>query len=245
VGTNVVTVAERPELVDGGIPSAEVWPEYNLHGEVTDRLWPRLYQDLPQFQFGVFDDDTGELLAEGHTIPCWWDGTGAGLSSGVDETMQAAIDRLDRGGDVNTLCALAAEIPPRSRGRGLATTLLVAMRTLAEGAGLKHLIAPVRPSMKDRYPITPIQRYVSWRRDDGKLLDPWMRVHEALGARVGPTLDRSLHIGGSVTEWEQWTGLMFPESGAYVFPSGLAPVTIDRDADFGTYWEPNVWMIHR
>jgi hypothetical protein len=176
VGTHIVTVADRPELVDEGIPSSEVWPEYNLHGEVTDRLWPRLYDDFPHLQFGVFDDDTGELLAEGHTIPCWWDGTDAGLASGVDETMLGAIDRHEDRGEVNTLCALAAEIPPRSRGQGLARTLLVAMGALAEGAGLEHLIAPVRPSMKDRYPITPIERYVTWRRDDGTLLDPWMRV---------------------------------------------------------------------
>ena len=37
---------------------------------------------------------------------------------------------------------------------------------------------------------------------------------------------------------------MFPESGEYTFPHGLAPVTIDRARDLGTYWEPNVWMIH-
>jgi hypothetical protein len=39
--------------------------------------------------------------------------------------------------------------------------------------------------------------------------------------------------------------MVFPDSGEYVFPLGLAPVSIDRDADVGSYWEPNVWMIHR
>jgi hypothetical protein len=29
-----------------------------------------------------------------------------------------------------------------------------------------------------------------------------------------------------------------------VFPEGLAPVHIDTSSDLGTYWEPNVWMIH-
>jgi len=45
-------------------------------------------------------------------------------------------------------------------------------------------------------------------------------------------------------EWETWTGLALPESGEYVFPRGLAPLTVDRDADVAGYWEPNVWMIH-
>jgi hypothetical protein len=39
--------------------------------------------------------------------------------------------------------------------------------------------------------------------------------------------------------------MAFPESGEYVFPQGLAPVAIDREADVGAYWEPNVWMRHR
>jgi hypothetical protein len=244
MATQLFTVADRPELVAEGIPSEQVWPEYNLHGEITHRLWPRLYADFPQFQFGLYDDATGELVAEAHTVPCWWDGNAVSLSSGVDETLQAAFERFDTGGAVNTLCAMAAEIPPRSRGRGLARTLLQGMRTLAEESGLEHLIAPVRPSMKDRYPITPIERYVTWRRRNGQPFDPWMRVHAALGARIGPTLPRSLHVTGSVAEWESWTDMAFPGSGEYVFPSGLAPLTIDREADTGDYWEPNVWMLH-
>ena len=34
-------------------------------------------------------------------------------------------------------------------------------------------------------------------------------------------------------------------SGDYVFPAGLATVRIDRDADTGEYWEPNIWIIHQ
>ena len=145
---------------------------------------------------------------------------------------------------MNTLCALAAESPREGRRRGLAVEILTAMRTLAERHGLEHLIAPVRPSWKERYPITPIESYIRWRRADGQLLDPWMRIHERLGARVAGALPESLSITGTVAEWESWTGLPFPESGDYVFPEGLAPVHIDMAADRGSYWEPNVWMIH-
>ena len=71
-----------------------------------------------------------------------------------------------------------------------------------------------------------------------------MRLHERLGARVGTAVPKSLLITGSVRDWESWTDMVFPESGEYVFPHGLAPLTVDREADVGTYWEPNVWMIH-
>ena len=39
--------------------------------------------------------------------------------------------------------------------------------------------------------------------------------------------------------------MAFPESGDYVFPHCLAPLAVDREADAGEYWEPNVWMRHR
>jgi hypothetical protein len=145
---------------------------------------------------------------------------------------------------VNTLCALAAETPRDGRRRGLARELLGAMRVIAGRQGLTHLVAPVRPSWKERYPLTPIDRYVRWRRPDGQLLDPWMRIHERLGARVVTPLPESLRITGTVGDWETWTGLVFPETGDYVFPEGLATVRIDVENDHGSYWEPNVWMVH-
>jgi hypothetical protein len=70
-------------------------------------------------------------------------------------------------------------------------------------------------------------------------------VHTNLGARIGPVIPKSLHITGSAAEWEAWTQLRFPETGDYVFPAGLATVHIDRAADLGEYWEPNIWIIHQ
>ena len=38
--------------------------------------------------------------------------------------------------------------------------------------------------------------------------------------------------------------MRFPGDGQYTFPDGLAPVDIDHERDLGTYWEPNVWIVH-
>ncbi|GAA2132238.1 hypothetical protein [Nocardioides bigeumensis] len=238
------TAAERPDLWERGIESADVWPEYNLHGDVLNELWPRLDQEIPQLQFVLYDDDADEVVAEGHTGAFYWDGEDATLPPSFDEALRLVFEPFRGTPPPNTLCALAAETPRGGRLRGLAAEILGAMRTLAGREGLTHLVAPVRPSMKDRYPITPIEQYVAWRRDDGQLLDPWMRVHERLGARVSTPLPDSLRITGTVAEWESWTGLAFPASGTYVFPEGLAPLSVDREADLASYWEPNVWMIH-
>jgi hypothetical protein len=244
MGTTMHTAAERPDLWERGIDSADVWPEYNLHGDVLNRFWPHLDEELADFQFVLYDDEADVVVAEGHTGPLWWDADDATLPGGIDDALEQVFARARAGEPVNTLCALAAETPRTGRARGMAEQLLGAMSELARRHGLARVIAPVRPSTKHLYPITPIEQYVTWRRDDGQLLDPWMRVHERLGARVSTPLPESLRITGTVGEWESWTGMVFPETGTYVFPEGLAPLDVDRTADRGSYWEPNVWMIH-
>jgi hypothetical protein len=238
------TAAERPDLWERGIESADVWPEYNLHGDVLNQWWGLLDQELADLQFVLHDDETDTVVAEGHTAAFAWDGDDATLPDGIDRAIEVAFRDHRASTAVDTLCALAAESPRDGRRRGLAVEILDAMRTLAQRHGLRHLVAPVRPSWKERYPITPIEEYVTWRRDDGQLLDPWMRVHERLGARVSTPLPESLLITGTVAEWESWTGLPLPADGDFVFPEGLAPLHVDRTADRCTYWEPNVWMVH-
>ena len=238
------TAAERPDLWERGIESAEVWPEYNLHGDVLNQWWGLLDQELADLQFVLHDDETDTVVAEGHTAAFAWDGDDASLPDGIDRAIEVAFRDHRAGTPVDTLCALAAESPRDGRRRGLAVEILGAMRTIAQRHGLRHLVAPVRPSWKERYPITPIEEYVTWRRDDGQLLDPWMRVHERLGARVSTPLPESLLITGTVAEWESWTGLPLPADGDFVFPEGMAPLHVDRTADRCTYCEPNVWMVH-
>lgn len=233
---------QRPDLPD--IPSQDVWPEYNLHGDVVGRMWDRLYDDVGHFQSVGWDDVTGDVLVETNAIACAWDGTDGDLAPGIDAIVRRAFADLTVGRPPTVLCALAAQIAPSARSRGLAAEALRQLRRVAAAHGLTALIAPVRPSWKERYPLTPIDEYATWRRDDGLLFDPWMRVHERLGARVGPAVPQSLRITGTVAEWEEWTGLPLPASGTYVFPRGLAPLHVDRDADRCLYWEPNVWFIH-
>jgi GNAT superfamily N-acetyltransferase len=244
MSVTVICYAERPELwQDTEAISEAVWPEYNHHGDVLNRYWGRLLQDFPEFQFVLCDERDG-VLAEGHTVPCAWDGTTEGLGDGIDAMIAGAFEARENKRRPTALGALAAEIRPQFQGRGLADRVLDAMADLARDAGFSHLIAPVRPSFKDRYPIIPIERYVTWTRDNGEPFDPWIRVHVRRGARIAKPIPNSMRITGTVAEWEQWTGIRFPEDGQYTFPAGLAPVDIDHGRDLGSYWEPNVWIVH-
>ena len=241
MGVRVVTTAERPELPDS-LDTSDVWPEYNKHGDVANRFWPLLYDEFPDLQFVLYDEEEDAVLAEGHTIPCAWDGTVEGLPAGVDGLLE---DAFARRAAPTTLSALAIEIPPAHRGRRLSGAMIEAMASIACRHGFPDLIAPLRPTWKERYPLMPIERYAAWTREDGLPFDPWLRTHVRLGGELLRAEPRSLRIGGTVAEWEGWVGMAFPDSGAYVFPHGLAPLEVDRDADRGTYFEPNVWARHR
>jgi hypothetical protein len=145
--------------------------------------------------------------------------------------------------DPDRLCAIAILIDPEAHGRGLSRLMLEHMRGLAAVRGWE-LVAPVRPTLKHRYPLTPMERYMQWRRDDGLLFDPWLRSHERVGAELVGVAPDSLVSEGTVADFEEWCGLAFPESGSYVVEGALVPVEIDLEADLGRYREPNVWMRH-
>lgn len=242
----VYTCADEPELWERAHDQITgVWPKYNEQGDVLGRHWSRLDEDFRHFQFFLYDHDREQALAHGHSIPLRWDGTVEGLPAGIDAVIEGAMRLFDEGGEPNALSALAIEIPPAHQGGGHSRTMLGAMRDLAEGQGFPSLIAPLRPTWKERYPLMPIDRYAAWTRDDGRPFDPWIRLHVRLGAEILRPVPRSLRITGTVGEWEEWTETPFPESGTYVFPRCLATLDVDREGDLGSYWEPNVWVRHR
>lgn len=207
------------------------WPEIVFHDRISNEYWGRLYDERDEFQFALIEN--GALLGEGNSVPV----------SGLPESWRAAFPNAFEGGAPDRLCAIAILIDPDHQGRGLSRVMLEHMRGLAYERGWE-LVAPVRPSLKHRYPITPIERYVGWRRPDGLLFDPWLRSHERLGAELLGIAPGSLVAEGTVADFEEWTGLTFPESGSYVVPGALVPIEIDLDAGRGSYREPNVWMRH-
>ena len=239
--TRLATAGERPELLEPAWErTRDTLPEYNNHGDVLNEYWPRLTDERPDFQFHLVDEEDA-ILARARSVPLRWDGTIRDLPAGIDGAIARGFDE----GGANVLCALVIMVPNDVQSRGISRLAVQGMAEIARRHGLGSLIAPVRPSWKERYPLVPIERYAGWRRPDGLLFDPWMRVHERLGATVLKPEPQSLRITGTVGEWESWTAMSFPESGDYWFPRGLTTLHVDRDEDHGSYWEPNVWLHHR
>ena len=239
------TLAEQPDREQDFDELAETgWPRFLRQRDELGlgASWPDLFTQWADYQLVVMDGL--QTLAVGHTIPISWDGTAADLPDSMAAILARAAEDTAKNRAPTTLSALAALVAPAHRGKGVSTILLRAMHALAAATRLGSVIAPVRPTMKDRYPLTPMDRYVQWTREDGGPLDPWIRTHWRLGAETLRVIPRAMIIAGSVSQWEEWTGLRFPDSGDYVVPGALQPVRIDRDRNEGRYEDPNVWMTH-
>jgi GNAT superfamily N-acetyltransferase len=208
--------------------------EFDRHGETFLRYGSRLHDEFPEFQFET------EEGARGRTLPIRWDGTLEDLPRGIDGAFERAFEE----GGANVLCAVGVSVPELLRRHGYSRGALERMLELARANGFDTLIAPVKPTLKHRYPVTPIERYAEWRRKDGLPFDPWVRTHARLGAEILKPERESVRVGGTVAEWEKWTAMAFPESGEYVIPGGLQLLSVDREKDVGLYYEPNVWMLH-
>ena len=233
------------DSVDGFLTKADEvsvpsWPEFMLHDHVSDKYWAAMTRKHAEFQFCLVDKQSKRWVAVGNSIPIHWTGS-------FDELPDDGWDwALESGMEIeihNMVSAIAIQIHPEFRGQKLSTLMIRIMRAIAANHGYKYLVAPVRPNHKHLYPKMPIEEYVAWRKD-GLPVDPWLRVHERLGAKIIKICPKAMLISGSVREWEKWTGLKFPQSGEYVVEGALVPVNVDVEEDIGAYVEPNVWMVH-
>lgn len=117
-------------------------------------------------------------------MPLRWDGRTEGLPNGYSDSLTRALRDHDTDQTPDTLVICAAQMRSDARGAQVAGQLVHALIEVATRSGLAQVIAPLRPTAKHRYPLIPINDYVSWKRPDGSPLDPWLRTHLQLGARV-------------------------------------------------------------
>jgi hypothetical protein len=238
------TLSERPDLEPALQPLlASGWPRFALASPLDRAYWERLLHEFADYQLLLVED--GQLLGAGHSVPFRWDGRPAGLPGGWDDVFSQAMADADAARAPTAAAALGITMAAAARGRGLSHLLLGGLRDRAGEHGLTDLVAPVRPSRKTAYPLVPMERYLSWTTPDGRPFDPWLRVHVSLGGEVLGVCAESMTITGTVAEWEAWTAMRFPDSGAYVVPGALVPVSIDQERDQGRYVEPNIWVRHR
>jgi GNAT superfamily N-acetyltransferase len=235
----VFTYAERPDLAARTGEISDAFAEFMGHGEVALRHWHKLRPELPELQLVLWDDERDLVVGHARTMPAR---EADGLPGGIDDILESWFGEGPRP-EPDVLSAMVAVVDRDRHGEGLSRLLVEAMRDLAAGAGFTSLIAPVRPTWKDRYPLIPLEQYARWTREDGLPFDPWLRVHVRLGAEPLEVCPASMRIEGTREEWESWAGMAFPDDGSYTVPGALTPVEFSGGR--GVYVEPNFWMRHR
>ena len=214
-----------------------MFPEFLFHHRLA-HLWGRLYTEFAPFQLALLDGE--EIVAESHAVAIPWDGSVEGLPAGWESAFELAMT-----GELApaALSMLAIAVQPSRQGEGLGARMLELAREAARAEGLGAVLAAVRPTLKERYPLIPIEEYMTWRRADGSHFDPWIRLHERVGGELVAPSPESLVIEAPVSDWQAWTGMAFPADGDYVVPRMLAPLTVCEGR--GRHAEPNVWLCHR
>lgn len=238
-----------PDLEDyrdraGDIADA-AWPVFMHHDPIANENWHELFDRFEDYQFAMLDTETDRMAAMGNSLPFNWNETLEELpEEGWDWVFLKAVDDHNNGIASNIQSAIQIAIHPDYQGQGLSMRMVRAMGTIGKSKGFKQLVAPVRPNQKSQYPLISIDEYITWTTDEGLPFDAWLRVHVRAGGRIIKPCHQAMTISGQRADWEQWTGLKFPQTGEYFVPGALNPITMNVEKDEGLYVEPNVWMVH-
>lgn len=242
----IVTADTQSDLMDINSKFARmVWPVFMLHDAVASEYFDEMYYLFPRFQFALVENKTEKIIAMGNSIPFFWDDDIMNLpDEGWDWVMKKGVSDYHKGIAPNMLSAIQIMVHSEHKGQALSYQAVKVMIELARKEKFTNLVAPVRPNQKSQYPLTSMENYIRWQNEQGLPFDAWLRVHARLNAEIVKVCSQAMLIEGTITEWEEWTKMKFPESGEYIVPGALVPVDINIASNRGTYIEPNVWMNH-
>ena len=237
---NVFTVAERPDLAEPAWEATrDTFPEYNNHGDVLNAYWGGLTEKHPRVPVPPRRRRRARSSPARARFRCAGTERSRICRPGSTARSSAASTRAA----ANVLCAMVIQIPRSLQGRGLSAAALRRWRTSARAHGLASLIAPVRPSWKERYPLIADRAVRGLAARRRAALRPV--AARARARRRRRSCDPSRSPSGSPARrpsGKNGSGCGSPRTGS---TSSRAASRRSRSTTAsGSYWEPNVWMHH-
>ncbi|KAB8028092.1 non-ribosomal peptide synthetase [Fluviispira multicolorata] len=236
------TLAQRPELLKNlNIIHSSSWPKYFEGSDILMKIWPKIYSEFSEFQTFIVDGKD-EIAAVGNSIPIYWDGTIADLPNGWDYALENAFKETKN--KPNTLFILAGIVTESFQSKGLSSEILKIFKSIAKANKLQRILVAVRPTGKAQFPEVNFTDWCSTRREDGQLLDNWLRMHERIGGKILKIDLKSQYIKAKISDWESWTNTPIMNSGLVHLPETLQAAEVDFSDDSVTYYDPAVWVEH-
>jgi GNAT superfamily N-acetyltransferase len=236
----LVSIVDEPQHADAVLALSALWPEFVLQGPVGRRYEANVDRFL-DWVLAVCQDGVNKAVGRVLAVPMRWDGPADSLPlRGWDAAIELAL--LDDPAP-NVVCLLEITLAEETRGEGLSRAVLSSVKDLARQRGFGHLIAPVRPTGKSQHQEVPMKDYIDLRGLDGRLADPWLRLHLEEGGEIVGLAPHSVYVPGTFGDWHSWTGIDLSEAGDRVaIDGGLTPVLVDHLEESAVYIEPSVWV---
>jgi GNAT superfamily N-acetyltransferase len=219
---------------EGRWADARLWPAFIAQSE-TARHAAKIDALFPSFQLAAITESEDEIAGIAHAVPVMLTEDAPLPDSGWEWAVRTSIEMHEQGTVPNTLCGLSVTVARNHQRQGIAASLLIGLRDAALSARFSRFVVPVRPLT-----AIPWEQVVNFRRPDGAHLDPWIRTHERLGARIVGICPRSMKITAPLTQWSEWGATFDLHERTGSIPGGLVPLHVT--GSIATYVEPNVWM---
>lgn len=224
----------------------QAYPKFLTHNLYDNPIWVSLFDVYPEFQFVLIESSTKSVIAQVSCLPLAWENNLEQLpEQGCDWICVQSIADSLQGRKATLLSVVSISIITEYRGKHLSLPLLEHCKKIAETYQFQSLILAARPSLKHLYPLTPMERYITWKNNQGLLFDPWLRFNITQGATLIGICSKSTTIVDTIDTWETMVDMYFSETGDYVIPGGLVPLKIDYTHQQGIYIEPNVWLSYK
>lgn len=221
-----------------------LWPEMIGGDAASDLYSSGIDKKFLEFQCVATIKGTDSVAGISHAVPLHITSIEDLPENGWDWAVAKAFTDASSDTIPNSLCGLSISVLPDFQCCGVGRKLAENLTRLANKHDLKYVIIPIRPVLKERFPLVPMAEFINYLQDDNFHEDFWIRTHQKLGGKIQKICNNSMNVSAPLEQWEKWCKREFPESGEYIIDRGLAPVTIDIEKKIGSYTEPNVWMVY-
>lgn len=192
----------------------------------------------------VMTNKSGDVIASAKTLPYRVneDKLTEELPDDLLDLFLEGIKQHQKEEDPNSIIVFSITVDNRYQGKGISSKMIKEIKNICKQDMFKNMLLPVRPTLKHKYPLTDMDSYQQWKNEENSLFDPWIRTHVKNGGKILRIAKGAQKFTGTVEDWQEWTGMIFPETGRYIIDGALSPLEIDISKDIGNLVEDNIWI---